>query len=206
VQIPVYPYAQWQENTRGKVTATVLVGPDGRVEGVKIRSADKPEFGQALMAALERFTFDPALKAGKPTRMLINFEQEFDRTHLPDEELLGLENKHPEKIVSADTLDLPLHPLSIKKPGFPKELLDKATAGKTMVEILIDEKGHAKLPRVISASDPAFGYAAVQAISAWWFQPPHQNGKPVITRVRIPMDFNLEQPFGAKSTEMKPST
>jgi TonB family protein len=208
VQIPVYPYAQWQENSRGKVMATVLVGPDGRVEMVKIRSADKPEFGQALTAALERFTFDPALKAGKPTRMLVNFEQEFDRTHLPDEEgdrLLGLEKKHPDRIVSADTLDLPLHPLSIKKPVFPKELLEKATAGKTVIEILIDEKGHAKLPRVISASDPAFGYAAVQAVSAWWFQPPHQNGKPVITRVRIPMDFNVEPTSGGKSVETKPS-
>lgn len=209
VQIPVYPYADRQENDRGKVTATVLVGPDGHVAMVKIRSADKPEFGQALTAALEGFNFDPALKAGKPTRMLINFEQEFDRTHLPDEEsdrLLGLEKKHPDRIVSADTLDLPLHPLSIKKPIFPKELLDKSTTGKTVIEILIDEKGHAKLPRVVSASDPAFGYAAVQAVSTWWFQPPHQNGKPVITRVRVPIDFNVKPPSAADSAETKPST
>ncbi|MEO6995155.1 MAG: TonB family protein [Lacunisphaera sp.] len=209
VQIPVYPYAQRQENGRGKVTATVLVGSDGHVAMVKIRSADKPEFGQALTAALEGFIFDPALKDGKPTRMLINFEQEFDRTHLPDEEgdrLLALEKKHPERIVSAASLDLPLKPLSIKRPVFPKELLDKATAGKTVVEILIDEKGHAKLPRVISASDPAFGYAAVQAVSAWWFQPPHRNGKPVITRVRIPIDFNVDPSPAAALTETKPST
>lgn len=98
VQIPVYPYAQWQEKVSGKATATVLVGPDGRVAMVKIKSADKPEFGQALTAALERFIFDPALKDGKPTRMLINFEQEFDRTHLPDDDgdwLLGLEKSIP---------------------------------------------------------------------------------------------------------------
>ena len=208
VEIPVYPYAQRQGNIRGTAKATALIGKDGRVVLVKIRSADQPEFGQALTAALERFTFDPALKDGKPAQELINFEQIFDRAQLPDEDserLLGLEKKHPERIVSANMLDLPLKPLSTKRPTFPRELLEKATTGETVIEILIDEKGHAKLPRVVSASEPAFGYAAVQAVSSWWFQPPHQNGKPVITRVRVPIDFKVELPVNDKSDERKPA-
>lgn len=209
VEVPVYPFEQRVAKVSGRVKATALIGPDGRVALVKIRSADHPEFGQALAAALEGFNFDPALKNGKPTQMLLNFEQEFDRTELPDEDgdrLLAVERKHPDEIVAADSLDLPLKPLSMKRPVFPKELLDKATTGQTVIEILIDEKGHAKLPRVVSASDPAFGYAAVQAVSAWWFQPPHQNGKPVITRVRVPIDFNVKPPREAQPDPTKSST
>jgi TonB family protein len=208
VEIPVYPYAQRRENIRGTAKATALIAKDGRVALVIVRSADRPEFGQALAAAMERFVFDPALKDGKPSQQLLNFEQIFDRTQLPDEDgerLLSLEKKHPERIVSADELDLPLKPLSTKRPVFPRELLEKATTGKTVIELLIDEKGHAKLPRVVSASDPAFGWAAVQAVSSWWFQPPHQNGKPVITRVRVPIDFKVELPVNDKSDERKPA-
>jgi len=207
VQIPVYPYDQLLGNVRGTVQATALIGKDGRVALVKIRSADRPEFGQALTAALEGFTFDPALKDGRPAQHLINFEQKFDRQRLPDEEgdrLLNWEKKYPERIVAANTLDSPVRPLSTKRPLFPKSLLGTASSGKTMIELLIDENGRARLPRVISASDPAFGYAAVQAASCWWFRPPLQNGKPVVTRVRVPVDFSLAVP-PEESADSRPS-
>lgn len=192
IQIPVYPYGQLKENIRGKVEATMLVNPQGQVAAVKIRKTDQPEFAAALTAALERFSFDPALKDGRPTNHLINFDQQFDPNELYDQErdkLMSLEKNHPEKIMAASLLDLPLQPISTRPPVFPASLREKSDTGEAAIEFLIDEKGRVRLPRVISASEPAFGYAAVQAVSAWWFQPPLINGKAVITRARVPINF-----------------
>jgi TonB family protein len=56
------------------------------------------------------------------------------------------------------------------------------------------------LPHIIEASEAEFGYAAVQAISAWRFEPPRQNGQAVDTVVRVPIEFkarpNPESPSG----------
>ncbi len=197
VQIPVYPYPQRRDNIRGKAAATMLIDPQGRVSAVKIRSADQPEFGLALTAALEGFTFDPALKDGKPVPHLLNFEQEFTAMQLPDhkgERLLYMEKKHPEDIVSAAALDAPVKPVSRRAPAFPKSVENDVTSGEATIECLIDTKGRARLPRLIKASAPAFGYAALQAVSTWWFEPPRRAGRPVVTRVNIPFAFSIKGP------------
>ena len=61
--------------------------------------------------------------------------------------------------------------------------------GETLIEILVDEEGRARLPRILSASDEAFGYAAVQGVAAWRFDPPKRGGRPVVVRVQIPFSF-----------------
>jgi TonB family protein len=63
-----------------------------------------------------------------------------------------------------------------------------------MIEVLVDEEGRARLPRVVSATDPAFGYAAVQAVSTWWFEPPRAAGKTVVARAQIPFRFGPKAP------------
>jgi len=177
----------------GKAWASMLIDPAGRVAAVRILSADRPEFGMALMAALEGFKFDPALKEGKPVPHLMGHEQAFSGKDLPDprgEGLLAMEKKHPEKILTANLLKAPPKPISRRAPRFPTGLPAEVTTGNALVEFLIDENGWARLPRIVSASDPAFGYAAVQAVSAWLFEPPLSKGRRVAVRVRIPINFS----------------
>ncbi len=196
VQIPVYPYALLRDGVTGKAEVTMLIGPAGRVVAVKLLSADRPEFGLALTAAAEGYLFDPALKAGKPVPFLLRLQQDFDRFSLPDnsgDTLLSLEKRHPDRVVSAAKLDAPLKPISRRAPHFPVMIPANVNRGKADIEVLIDEDGHARLPRVVDATDPAFGYAAAQAVNAWWFEPPKQNGKPVATRVIIPFNFGDSQ-------------
>ena len=64
--------------------------------------------------------------------------------------------------------------------------------GEARIEVLIDEEGKVRLPRIVEATDPAFGYAAVQAVTEWRFEPPTAAGKPAIVRVLVPFDFALE--------------
>ncbi len=206
VLVPVYPYAQERDGVRGRAKATMLINLQGRVAGVKVQSADQPEFGLALAAALEGFTFDPALKDGRPVMFLANFDQGFNTRELPDDgadRLISLEKKHPEKILSANALDAPLKPLSRRSPLFPTGVANNVLAGEAMIECLIDEDGRVRVPRVVSATEPAFGYAAVQASAAWWFEPPKAGGKAVVVRVRLPFAFNLK-PAKPAGTAAKP--
>jgi len=70
------------------------------------------------------------------------------------------------------------------------------TTGEAVIEVLVDEDGHAWLPRIVSATDEAFGYAAVQA-AAWWFEPPMAGGKPVVVRARVPFKSGTKAPAPA---------
>ena len=144
---------------------------------------------------IEQWEFEPAIRAGRPTRSILDFTQEFspyDQELVTDEtdRMRTLERKHPERIVSAGKLDVRLRPTSARPPVFPSSLDGSVTKGEATVELLIDEDGRARLPRVVSASAPAFGWAAVQAVSTWRFDPPRQAGGPVVTRVRIPFIFS----------------
>jgi TonB family protein len=192
VQLPVYPHALRVEGVRGEARATMVIDPRGRVVAVAGLSADHPEFGQALVAALETFQFDPALRGGKPVKSILGFHQDFNDRELsdrPGDWLLGDDRKHPEKFASIALLDHPLKPISQRSPVFPVTVAPDITKGTALVECLVDEKGRVRLPRVVEASDPAFGYAAVQALSTWWFETPMVKGKKVVVRVRVPFEF-----------------
>ena len=72
---------------------------------------------------------------------------------------------------------------------FPLAQIGKTQKGDAVIEFLVDEDGHARLPRIVSASDASFGYSAVQALVEWQFDPPKSGGKPVVVRVRAPFKF-----------------
>ncbi len=207
VTLPVYPYGLRRDAVRGAARAVIVIDPFGQVGAVKVLEADRPEFGQALAVALQGFKFDPAYRAGKPVATMISFQQKFDGYTLPDEagdDLLGWEKKSPEKFTPQAKLDAPLKIVSRREPRFPWQVPGGVTRGEAVVECVIDKKGRVRLPRIKSASDEAFGYAAVQAVSAWWFEPPLVNGKPVVVREEIPLKFVAPvQPAGKAPTNAK---
>jgi TonB family protein len=194
VIVPVYPYELRRENIRGKAVVAFLVDQKGTVVRVEVAEATRPEFGLALTAALEQFSFDPALKDGQPTVSLLRFEQKFNRSQLSDDEgarMLTVEKKHPERIHSAGSLDVPLKPISQRAPVFPVAQAGR-NEGNATVDFIVDEEGRVLLPRIVSASAPDFGYSAVQAVSQWRFETPKVNGKGVAVSVRAPFSFSIK--------------
>lgn len=195
VLVPVYPYSLRRDGVRGKARAAVMIDARGRVEGVKVLAADRPEFGRALAAALEGFRFDPAYNNGKPVPHAFVFEQTFGPFELPDpagEDVLALEKKHPERIVEVAALDAAPKPVSQRPPVIPTALKAGAAHAEALIECVIDTEGRVRLPRVITSTDEAFGYAAAQAASAWWFEPPTVAGKKVNVRCQIPFKLGRD--------------
>jgi TonB family protein len=193
---PVYPFSALAAGRQGKATVTYLLNEKGRVIDTKILSADAPEFGAALLAAIEQFTYEPALKGGRPGKALMSFRQEFSRDEgwqlVSDRDLslLRREQKKPASIVTLRELDAPLQPRSQRPPKFPLSQIGKTTHGEAVIEFIVDEEGRARLPRVISASAEAFGYAAVQGVASWQFEPPMRGRRAVAVRVQVPVVFD----------------
>ena len=193
--LPVYPYGLVRDGVKGSATVKFMISETGKVSYAEVVKATQPEFGAAAVAMIEQWEFEPALRGGRPTQSVFSYTQEFspDDTNLVPavlDDLLALERKHPERIVSAGKLDAAPKLTAAHPPGFPRSLYGRVAKGTAMIELLVDEKGRARLPRIVSASDPAFGWAALQAVETWRFDPPVSGGKSVVTRVRVPFEFS----------------
>lgn len=192
--LPVYPYALLRDGTPGAATVRFMIGEDGKVIVADVLKSTNLEFGAAVVAAVERFEFEPALKSGRPIRSVLSFEQKFERgsaelVSADETALLALERKSPDRIVGGNKLDSPLKPRSQRPALFPRALVGKVQKGEAVIEFLVDLDGHARLPRIVSATDASFGYAAVQALVEWRFDPPKSGGKGAVARVRVPFKF-----------------
>ena len=195
VLTPVYPYQQLRDKIEGKVTVVFLINEDGKISDVKVMEATSPDMGQAMVAAVESFSFLPALKDGKPTSTIMKMAQVFDPSGFKtfvtgrDHDLLSLERKHPERIYPVEKLDSSLNRISSREPEFPAVLARTVDTGEAKIEFLIDEEGYVRLPRIVEATDPAFGYIAAQAVSTWRYDPPVAGGQAVVARVQMPFWF-----------------
>lgn len=194
---PIYPYAALSTGREGHAVVHYLVTADGRIAEARVREASAPEFGRALLAAVEQFRYEPALKKGRPTMAFLAFKQEFRRDEryqmvsVNDLDLLHREQKKPTTIVTLRDLDRKLRPVSQRPPHFPMSEQPVQNAEAT-IEFLVDEDGRARLPRVVAATSEAFGEAAALGVASWRFDPPTRGGRPVVVRVQVPIGFILD--------------
>lgn len=194
----VYPYELLASGFPGRASVAFAVGPDGRVKDVVITDASMPEFGEALAAAMEAWEFNPAQYAGQPFAAMLRRMQEFnpEGRDMPVDEttrrlLLELRKPRP-ALVPAAELDAPPVARFGGTPRYPARM--RGVAGQAEIEFVVDRTGRVHLPRIVSASAPAFGWAAVTAAALWEFDPPRKNGQPVDAQVRVPVEFPAQPP------------
>ena len=102
---------------------------------------------------------------------------------------MKMEAKTPEKIVTQGLDERPV-PIFTSTPRRPTTGLEDGQPAEAKVRFFISRKGTVELPEVLEATSPGVGYAAIQAISSWQFYPPTVDGKPVDTRVVVPVVFS----------------
>jgi TonB family protein len=81
-----------------------------------------------------------------------------------------------------------LKPLYVSDPVYPAAVKSKV-AGKAVIACDVDEHGKVVNPTVSSATDPAFGAAALESVRAWRFVPAVKAGHAVSSHAEIPLDF-----------------
>jgi len=210
--LAVYPFELLRDGTEGSAEITFWVGPDGSVLKAAVVDATRPEFGLALLAMIDEWKFHPATKNGEAIWAPVTIKQKFrpltmaemandppkDRSDVPlSRSALDLLGKlRTDKLVPCPIDQLDAKPQLLSRPPlvFPSALLGKVEKGEAVIEFLIDRDGNVQLPRIVSATDPAFGYAAVQGVSAWKFVPPTSHGKRVVVRAQIPVRFSMPAP------------
>lgn len=206
----VYPFEELQNEERKKLTVRFFVTPSGSVYFPKPLPDDATSFDRAVRAMLHEFEFTPAAKDGKPSWGMLSMEVDFNMgsPFIPVSDsarqiLRELKKEKPD-IVRANELDEKPVVLSRRPPIIPADLPAEQDGGSALIEFFVDKSGAVQLPRIVKADHPSLGYAAAQAVSQWRFQPGIKGGKPVVYRVRAPIEFNTKPPAGGASPTAKP--
>ncbi len=202
----VYPYELLMAGTNGSADVTFVVGDNGIPHEVTVGDSSHPEFGAALAAAMEAWRFIPAMKAGQPTPAVLKralqfgFGEEDVLLNPSSRRLRELMNYDSTAVVPSHELDQPLRPRKQPAPVYPEKQTGKD--GSATIEFIVDREGRAQLPRIISATEPEFGWSAATAVAQWEFDPPTRQGEPIDTRMRVPIVFKA--PPGARTDEAGP--
>jgi TonB family protein len=192
---PVYPYDLLLAGTEGEAVADFLIQADGRVDGVTVREATRPEFGRALTAALECWVFRPAHKDGGNVPVPAAKRQKFsladaDGTRPAATRLIERLRSNDTEGMGARGLDKRLNPRYRDPPAYPAKLLGDKMTGEAEIAFIIDREGRGRVARIVSATQEEFGWAAATAVERWVFDPPKRGGQPTDVRVTIPFKFD----------------
>lgn len=76
-------------------------------------------------------------------------------------------------------------------PEHPPQLMEQKIEGEAQIECLVGADGKVGEVKVLSATRPEFGEAALAAVRQWEFKAGRKDGKPTAMRVTIPFTFQL---------------
>ena len=190
---PAYPRDLLLEDVKGEAEVQWVVDEQGQFESGEVLSATRPEFGAALLAAVETWRFQPATSGGYAYKSMVVFRQHFRPGGMfhsaAEERMMGLLRKGGRDLVELAALDQRPHAIYQVAPKYPVADEKQCIAGETEVEFIISHTGQVVLPRIISATRPEFGWAAATAVGQWFYAIPTVKGHPVDVRVRMPLDF-----------------
>jgi len=74
---PTYPIDAKKAKRQGVVVVAAVIGTDGKVENVSVLKSVDPSLDQSAMDAVRQWTFEPALKDGKPVKVETHVEINF---------------------------------------------------------------------------------------------------------------------------------
>lgn len=79
-----------------------------------------------------------------------------------------------------------------KPPIYPAQARRRNQQGVVLVEVRLDERGGLREMKLLRSSGiESLDEAAMNAVASWRFRPEVQDGEPVPSRVRIPIEFAL---------------
>jgi len=85
-------------------------------------------------------------------------------------------------------LDAPPQLLDRGEVFVPETGVGDRIEGRAIVEFHINHLGEVRMPQVVEASHPEVARAAVATVSDMTFSPPRHEGRPAVTKVRMPFE------------------
>jgi TonB family protein len=198
---PIWPYDALINGDSGSAVVSFKVSETGSVSDVVVQEATQPEFGAALVAAVEMGNFDRPIENNHVVQVALARRWDFkavptDAAATTDASTRIVVAMRRGEISSAKGLDARLAPIYRVQPVYPQALKARGgPAGRAEIELVVDHEGRVRLPRIISATEPEFGWAAATALAQCIFTPPTRGGVPLNVKVRIPVDFAAAPPL-----------
>ena len=85
----------------------------------------------------------------------------------------------------------PPRPVKVSRPVYPAALRLTNTEGEALVEFVVDRTGRVRDAHVVRSSHPGFAELSEAAVQSWRFEPGYKEGRPVNTRLQIPIQFQF---------------
>lgn len=101
-------------------------------------------------------------------------------------------NRNGVPLIDEKDLDNKPVPTTRVAPNYPGEAKRLGLSGTVVLRFIVDHRGNVADVEVVSAEHTEFVRAAAEAMLRWRFTPGRKNGRPVGTRMEMPMKFALE--------------
>lgn len=204
---PQYPEALAGSGKSGTAVIEFTVDADGRVQDPSVASADDPAFGEAALAVLPDWRFEPGRLNGvpEPARVKLPFRFAAPAASAPGPEALTPEQQLnavfkrelfmalPEEPVPAKEVGR-VRPLKPIRPAYPKALRGSGVEENVRVRYVVTPEGKTVNPVVVGETRPEFRMAAIATVARTEYRPLKKNGKPVYVMMTTRLKFTEKPP------------
>lgn len=194
---PFYPLSSRMDGIEGRVDLQLAIDANGDVVDVAVAGSTAPQFQQFAVAAAKEWKFTPALRDGQPIGVRVPFPvpfvSEFGSGGMPANSPLARLVSIRGTIYTVDAngryvlANAEVTPLLRPMPSFDgagdKEL-------RVVLGFTVDPEGQVVDPQVVESSSTEFDRVALMAVRFWQFLPQIREGKPVASKVKLPLVFN----------------
>lgn len=192
----VYPYEMLIQGKPGWADASFVIDYAGRPLFTQSSQASDPAFARAAVAMIEANQFAPVKKDRRLTmaQAAQRFQFGGDASLTPETRRIVAElRKETPAICNVTELDERPKALKQDAPVYPRAMKDDGLTGHAEIEFVVTADGQVVCPRILSASQEDFGWAAAAAVAQWRFQSPTRNGQKVDARMTVPILFDARR-------------
>ncbi len=190
---PAYPIESLAAGKSGEVIIEFVVGDDGVPREPRVVETTHLAFSQAVEGAIGLWRYSPALNGTRPVPTGLRYRVSFEAGDF-SEAMRAI----AKRLLAGDTSDVVGARLLDRQPRARSRIAPAAPPGRpgetvaahrAEVVFMVDAKGAVRFPRVLKASDPIAGYAALAAVGYWTFEPAMHKKEPVPVLVTMPLSF-----------------
>lgn len=171
------PRSTRSRHGEARVELSLVIDDQGRVRFARVVAAEDEALAGPALAAVQQWRFEPPRRGGEPVAVWARLPVAF-----PD---------YRSRVLEMELLDTAPKPIRQVAPRYPDELARSGVQGRVELSFVVDREGKVRDVSVALSSNPAFEAPAMEAIAQWEFEPGAIDGRPVETRMRLPMRFSL---------------
>ena len=178
---PNYPEDMVEKYGTLETKVWAIFNKEGKLILPKFEPALPPDLTKHIREVFKQWRIVPPLSGGQPANLLARFPFKLEKTVKKAE------------IFEISALNVPPKPIKKVDPVYPPELKRQGVESEVLLVFVVLEDGSVDDVRVRRMGSPAFAQAAAEAVKQWRFEPGMKDGRPVRTRVRLPMSFGLRR-------------